>query len=681
MFSSNTTTVGGIPVRGKMELFYARSALSPASSFRAPPIAVDKDGSIYVARNSLATGYTGFCSFLNKVNQQFQPQWGFGIRTNVNTNMSNWPSHMKIASSGNVYVLGFDEYGGSTRNSLHLYKINSSGTIQWSRMVTDNQATLQNMTPSGIAIDSSENIYIVGSRGNKDGCFIFKYDSSGTLSAVKHYQSSGPLMVSDLVLDETNSCLYIVGYWNDGNNPDQGTVLKVPTTLGQEVWSYTYHPDTAKFSRFYSGVIDSSGNLICVGVYHQTSLPEREQIYYAKITTSGTLSSSFYYEDASFAPSNYYPNYYPSKIVRDANNNVFITAIVLGGNAAGYGTASPYWGTRLLVMKLDSSANISWQYLLSFGQFQGSDLTIDSVGNIYVSTQPSADVQNHVIVIPNTGLQTGEAGAGIISSPSPLTKQSISLTRTSRAPNNNTPAIISYTGYTSVTNAITIVNGDLYDGTIKLVSHTFIRDVRGFTGTTQVKLPTNLQQNDLVVVICSTSASVADDVAASGYTQICSISASDTNDSFLYSGYKFMGATPDATVSIGPFALSANAGSVQVLCFRGVNTTTPLDVTTTTATVTNTAIIDAPSITPVTSGALVLSAIGGASQTTIYYKDQDGSWSGTCTLDSSSTYYTALFVGLKKWVSGTFNPSTPTINTTDSISYSATACTFALRPQ
>ncbi len=681
MFSSNTSTSGGIPIRGKMELFYARSTLSSASLYATAPIAVDTDGSIYLARNSLATGYTGYCSFLNKVNQQFQSQWGFGIRTNVNTTMNNYPTHMKVASSGNVYVLGFDQYGGGNYESLHLYKINSSGTIQWSRMVTDDTASPQYLSSFGLTIDSSENIYIGGSRANKDGVFIFKYNSSGTLLATQHYQSSAPLVGTDLVLDEANSCLYIVGYWNDGNNPDQGTVYKIPTSLGIYTWTYTYHPTTASISRLYSGAIDSSGNLICVGTYHQSALPEREQIYYAKITPSGSVSSSFYYEDASFAPSSYYPNYYSPKISRDLSGNFFLSAIVNGANATAVSTASPYWGTRALIMKLNSSADITWQYLSSFGTFQGNQQALDATGNFYVSLQPNQNVQSTVIAIPSAGIQTGEAGATVIFSPSPLTKQSISLTRTSRSPNNNTPAIISHTGYTSVTNALTVVTGDLYDGTIKCVSHTYIDAIRLFTGTAQVKLPTNLQQNDLVVVICSTTASAADLVAASTFTDIVSIQAADTNDSFLYMGYKFMGATPDTTVSVGPFALSANSGCLQVLCFRGVNTTTPLDVTTTTATVTNTAIIDAPSITPVTSGALVISAIGGATQTTLFYNDQDGSWSGTCNLTAQSTYNTTLFVGIKKWVSGTFNPSTPTISTSDSTTYSATACTFALRPQ
>jgi hypothetical protein len=668
----------GIPVRSNLAMFYARSTLTLASDYA--PIAIAKDGSIYFGKPSKATGYTGLCSFINKVNQEFTQQWSTGIRTAVNTNMDNYATFIKVADSGNVYALGFDQYGGGSYNSLHLCKLNSSGAIQWSRMETDSTTT-QNITTSGIAIDSSENIYISGTMNNRSGVVVLKYNSSGTLLASKKYTVSINMTGNELVLDEANSCLYIVGWMNDGNNPNAGAVIKIPTDLTTQSWAKSFYPDTASISYLSSGVVNSSGNIVCFGYFHQSALPEREQLYYVEINTSGTVVSSGFYQDASFSPSNYYPNYSNPRAAKDANGNIFISTVVNGANASNVGTASPFWGQKVVLMKIDSSFAISWQYLAGFCNYRSSNTAVDATGNAYFTLTPSNAVESHVITIPNSGLQTGESGTGIVFSPSPLTKQTANITSANIGGGNTGASFSQYTSYTSVTSPVAIVNGDLYNGTIKFISDTHILDIRNRVGNALLKLPTNLQQNDLVVVIANTSSNTADDVAVSGYTTVCALSTADTYDSYLYIGYKFMGATPDTTVTLAAMAASGNSGSMQVLCIRGVNTTTPLDVTTQTATLTNTAIIDAPSITPTTSGSLIISAIASATDSNAAYKDQDGSWSGTANLNSYGTYYSNQFVGIKKWVSGTFNPTTPTFDRTDAVTYSVSACTFALRPQ
>jgi hypothetical protein len=72
-----------------------------------------------------------------------------------------------------------------------------------------------------------------------------------------------------------------------------------------------------------------------------------------------------------------------------------------------------------------------------------------------------------------------------------------------------------------------------------------------------------------------------------------------------------MGATPDTSITLTGGTLSADdAGAVVVQVWRGVDPTTPFDVTQTTATGTNSVLCDPPAITPVTPGAVIVS--GGA---------------------------------------------------------------------
>jgi len=93
-------------------------------------------------------------------------------------------------SSGNVYVTG-GTYGGLDGNSnkdnsdLFVVKYNSSGTKQWTKQL----GTSGNDNASGVATDSSGNVYVTGyTTGGLDGntsaygndLFVVKYNSSGT---------------------------------------------------------------------------------------------------------------------------------------------------------------------------------------------------------------------------------------------------------------------------------------------------------------------------------------------------------------------------------------------------------------------------------------------------------------------------------------------------------------------
>jgi hypothetical protein len=116
-----------------------------------------------------------------------------------------------------------------------------------------------------------------------------------------------------------------------------------------------------------------------------------------------------------------------------------------------------------------------------------------------------------------------------------------------------------------------------------------------------------LQQNDLVIVSIAyrTTTGAGQDATPTGYTAAYSNIFQDStgNDVSLKTTYKFMGASPDASVAL-PAATSRGVAVIHVL--RGVNTTTPLDVTPTTTGTANTATNpNAPAITPVTAGAWI----------------------------------------------------------------------------
>lgn len=125
-----------------------------------------------------------------------------------------------------------------------------------------------------------------------------------------------------------------------------------------------------------------------------------------------------------------------------------------------------------------------------------------------------------------------------------------------------------------------------------------------------VNLPAGVEPGDLVLVFCA----VADGSSAltiSGYTQqtFVSYTGSARTSKFAIL-YKFMGSTPDTSVTIPGSGSSVYGAAGVIFVLRGVNSLAPFDVDPVYNTFTANQAVSAPSITPVTDGAFVITTIG-----------------------------------------------------------------------
>lgn len=142
---------------------------------------------------------------------------------------------------------------------------------------------------------------------------------------------------------------------------------------------------------------------------------------------------------------------------------------------------------------------------------------------------------------------------------------------------------------------------------------TFVSQATGTIATgssnTNVSLPGSLQEDDLVIVGTVNDGSVGNSDGAggvnstAGYTLIVASGASNPGCELQR---KFMGATPDTTVNIHESSVRPQAYIIQA--FRGVDSTTPLDVVVTSASG-STGMPDCGSITPTNDDTLIL-AVG-----------------------------------------------------------------------
>lgn len=193
----------------------------------------------------------------------------------------------------------------------------------------------------------------------------------------------------------------------------------------------------------------------------------------------------------------------------------------------------------------------------------------------------------------------------------------------------------------------------------------------------------SVQQGDLVVAVLASAAtsnvtlSITPGFTQAGAKQYSNGSSYDTN---LLVAYKFMGATPDASVTFGPSGAVASGKATAVYVFSGVDPTTPLDAAVVGATGTGVGYPNPGPITPVTSGAFIL-GIGAMSEGNGSAGfSNNGQYSTFTYISGDDDNDIHLGVGVKAdWAAGAFDPAAFAGSGADNRG-SWTALTLALRP-
>lgn len=261
------------------------------ASKSASAIGVTTDSSQNVYLIGLTNGaldgqtYTGSGDiFLTKFDSTATKQWTrlLGPATTGSTS----PVGVATDNAGNVYIVGYtnsgatiDGYSASGDSDIVIAKYNSSGTKLWSRQFGAVGASALTF-PGGIAIDSSNNIYIAGGTsggtaldgttriGTSDG-FIVKYNSYGLKMWTREFGvASGTVGAGAISIDSSGN-LFIAGATTkalDGNTLTGTTdffVMRFDSS-GNRIWTKQLgaagQPSTAR------GIaLDSTGDVYVGG--------------------------------------------------------------------------------------------------------------------------------------------------------------------------------------------------------------------------------------------------------------------------------------------------------------------------------------------------------------------------------------------------------------------------------
>lgn len=170
-------------------------------------------------------------------------------------------------------------------------------------------------------------------------------------------------------------------------------------------------------------------------------------------------------------------------------------------------------------------------------------------------------------------------------------------------------------------------------------------------------------------------------VTTAGYTELCDLYSNSSIDANFSVNWKIMGSIPDTNVSVTTSASTSGVGHVTVIqVWRGVNQTTPIDVTTTSTSTTGINPPNSPSITPVTRGCVILSCglyardSGAATLTT-----PSGMQNGVIASINASYSASAGIASYSDWISGAYDPAAWGISGASN-SGSSAAASVVLRP-
>tara|TARA_B100000315_G_C14544443_1_gene572525 strand:+ start:176 stop:1606 length:1431 start_codon:yes stop_codon:yes gene_type:complete len=300
-------------------------------------------------------------------------------------------------SSNNIYVTG-GTYGGLDNNTssggqdIFLFKYNSSAERQWTRQL----GSSSNDTGRGVAVDSSNNIYVTGiTAGGVDGytnlgeqdIFLVKYNSSGTKVWTRQHGTS----VSDLahgVAVHSSGNIYVTGETRGGldnntNSGDKDIFLVKYNAAGERQWTQQLGTDSEDVG--YGVALDSSQNIFVTGktygllgdnssLSHPLLQTGSSDIFLVKYNSSGakqwTKQLGTSSEDVAYG------------LTVESRGHIYVTGYTKGNpwNVHGYyDNESNNGNSDVFLVKYYDNSTLHWTELLGTSSAEeGRSVTVDS---------------------------------------------------------------------------------------------------------------------------------------------------------------------------------------------------------------------------------------------------------------------------------------------------------------
>jgi len=400
--------------------------------------AVDSDNNFYAVGRTNSEGAGNFDLLLAKYDELGALQWQ---RLLGGSSDREFGHSVAVDSSNNIYAFGYTGSEGAGNYDQLLAKYNSSGTLQWQRILGGSDQELAR----GVAIDSSDNIYVVGrtrSYGDaSDHLLIVKYNSSGTIQWQKVLGDTGiDAEEANAIAIDSSDNIYALGRASSEGAGIYDVLLVKYNTSGVVQWQRIL--GKTGFDYGESVAVDSSGDIYALG-YTDFGGAGDNDFLLAKYNSSGTLQWQKLLGGTDDDRGR--------GVAVDSSGDIYVTGE----------TKSDGEGNRdILVAKYNSSGAVQWQRTLGGSSDErGYAVTVGASGALYVagvtSSTGAGGSDGLIAKLPSDGSLTGSYeldGVNIVYAASSLTAASSTLTA---ATSTLTAATSSLTAATSTLTAAT----------------------------------------------------------------------------------------------------------------------------------------------------------------------------------------------------------------------------------
>jgi uncharacterized delta-60 repeat protein len=328
----------------------------------ATAMAIDSSGNVYVTGQSWSAKTSEYDYATVKYNADGQEQWV--ARYDGPANDYDYPTGIAVDSSGNVYVTG-ESTGLAGDWDCTTIKYNSRGQQEW--VVRYNGPANDNDWGNGIALDKSDNVYVTGGSvvsGIFSEYVTIKYNSAGQQQWVARYHGTGDGndTATALAIDSSGNVCVTGSSFNSDDDFDCVTIKYDPA--GQETWLARYDGSINLDDLGYAIAIDNSGNISVTGA----GAVSFNEFNYLTIRYNSAGQEQWVAQSEAGG--------YAVAVATDSSGNTYITGTG--------GVTTPDYAT----VKYDALGQEEWVAQYN-GPGNGPDdakaIAVDGSGNVYVT--------------------------------------------------------------------------------------------------------------------------------------------------------------------------------------------------------------------------------------------------------------------------------------------------------
>lgn len=250
---------------------------------------------------------------------------------------------------------------GTANGAIITAKLASDNSIAWGK---DLSATATNSNSSNMILDTSNNMYVVGTTDDGGAanlqCYVSKFDSSGSLQWQRTIGTNSTEYFYDIALVDSGANVMVTG--RTGTSTVEGIVLKLSSSTGV----LTDQKVAGNISTIKSITTDASGNIYILLTERQDA--SRNNCIVIKMDSS--FNQTWAVGITTGSPSTV--DTAGEAIAVDSNGNVYVTVRTSVGN--------DYF------LKFNSSGTQQWQKSFNYNFDNGIyAMTVDSSDNIYLA--------------------------------------------------------------------------------------------------------------------------------------------------------------------------------------------------------------------------------------------------------------------------------------------------------